>query len=83
VLTRVGFADVEGAGAEQTQALVAAGLPHGNASPMSWARFRYEGVPVLERAGWTVEIDETLYDLFVDLSAPSAVWDARLESRAG
>ena len=83
MLTRVGFADVEGAGAEQTQALVAAGLPHGNASPMSWARFRYEGVPVLERAGWTVEIDETLYDLFVDLSAPSAVWDARLESRAG
>ncbi len=83
VLTRVGVADVDSANADDTQQLVAAGLPHGNASPMSWARFRYEGVPVLERAGWTVEIDESLYDLFVDLSAPSAVWDARLESRAG
>ena len=83
VLTRVGVADVEDADTQRTQEVVAAGLPHGNASPMSWARFRYEGVPVLERAGWTVHIDESLYDLFVDLSAPSAVWDARLESRAG
>src|SRR5579884_2093472 len=58
-------------------------LRHGNATPMAWARFRYEGVPALERAGWTVEIDETFYDLFVDLSTPSAVWDARLEARAG
>jgi SNF2 family DNA or RNA helicase len=79
----VAFADVAQADAEQTKELVAAGLPHGNATPMAWARFRYEGVPALERAGWTVEIDETFYDLFVDLSAPSAVWDARLESRAG
>ncbi len=80
--TRVGFAESD-APPQQTEALLAAGLPQGNASPMAWARFRYEGVPALERAGWTVEIDDTLYDLFVDLSAPSAVWDARLESRAG
>lgn len=83
VMTRVGVADVNGADAQETQQLVAAGLPHGNASPMAWARFRYEGVPALERAGWDVEIDDSLYDLFVDLSAPGAVWDAHLESRAG
>jgi SNF2 family DNA or RNA helicase len=83
VLTRVGVADVEDADPEQLQALAAAGAPGKNASPMAWARFRYEGVPALERAGWDVEIDESLYDLFLDLSAPSAVWDARLESRAG
>lgn len=84
VLTRVGVAEVADATPEETQALVAAGLPHGNATAMAWARFRHEGVPVLERAGWTIEIDESLYDLFVDLSiADGAVWDAQLESRAG
>jgi SNF2 family DNA or RNA helicase len=83
VLTHVGVADIEGADAQHMQALAAAGLPNANATPMAWARFRYEGVPALLRAGWDVDIDESLYDLFVDLSAPSAVWDARLESRAG
>ncbi|HKU66315.1 MAG TPA: DEAD/DEAH box helicase [Candidatus Baltobacteraceae bacterium] len=82
-MTRVGFAHVDGADAQETAQLAAAGLPNRGASPMAWARFRYEGVPALERAGWDVEIDESLYDLFVDLSAPSAIWDARLESRAG
>ncbi len=83
VLARVGVADASDADAEQTQGLVAAGLPHGSASPLAWARFRYEGVPALERAGWTIDIDPSLYDLFVDLSSEGAVWDARLESRAG
>lgn len=83
VVTAVGVADVLEATPEQTQQLLAAGLPHGNASPMAWARFRHEGVPKLEREGWTVEIDESLYDLFLDLSIDSVEWDARLESRAG
>ena len=83
VVTRVAFAEATDADPEQMQALITSGLPRGNASPMAWARFRYEGVPVLQRSGWNVEIDESLYELFVDLNSESAVWDARLESRAG
>lgn len=83
VRTLVGVAAVSGASSEQTQSLVTAGVPHANASAMAWARFRHEGVPVLERAGWDVEIDDSFYDLFVDLSVSDAAWDARLESRAG
>ena len=83
VVTPVGVADVLEATPEETQQLLAAGLPHGNASPMAWARFRHEGVPKLQREGWTVDIDESLYDLFLDLSIDSVEWDARLESRAG
>jgi len=85
VSARVGVADVSDASPEERAELVAAGLPHANAAPMAWARFRHEGVPALERAGWTVDIDDSLYDLFLDLSIDTerAVWDARLESRAG
>lgn len=79
----VGVAAVSAADGEQTQALVAAGVPHANASALAWARFRHEGVPALERAGWNVEIDDSFYDLFVDLSISDVAWDARLESRAG
>jgi SNF2 family DNA or RNA helicase len=78
-----GFADISDASPQEREALKVAGLPHNGALPMAWARFRHEGVPKLERAGWDVEIDDSLYDLFVDLSIDSVQWDARLESRAG
>ncbi|HEY9179456.1 MAG TPA: DEAD/DEAH box helicase [Candidatus Baltobacteraceae bacterium] len=79
----IGAADVNGASAEEQHELRAAGLPHNGAAPLSWARFRHEGVPKLERSGWDVEIDESLYDLFLDLSIDTVEWDAQLESRAG
>jgi SNF2 family DNA or RNA helicase len=81
VRTPVGFAEVTDASPEQREALKLAGLPHNGALPMAWARFRHGGVPNLQRAGWDVEIDDSLYDLFVDLSIDSVQWDARLESR--
>ena len=72
--------DAESAAREE---LAAAGLPRADAQPMTWARFRHEGVPALERTGWHVEIDESLHDLFLDLSGAGARWDATLEAAQG
>jgi SNF2 family DNA or RNA helicase len=87
---RVVVADVEwerppGA-AEETRArtmLAAAGLPRSDASPVAWARFRNDALPQLERQGWRVEVDPGVNDMVLDLREPRAVWDARLESKAG
>ena len=59
------------------------GLPHSGASPIAWARFVHDAVPPLERSGWHVEIEPSVHDLIVDATTAQAVWDARLESRAG
>ena len=83
VRTPIGVSEVTDATPEQYAELKAAGLPHNGAAPLTWARFRHEGVPKLEDAGWDVEIDDSLYDLFLDLSIDTVAWDAQLESRAG
>ena len=59
------------------------GLPHSGASPIVWARFLHDVVPQLERNGWHVEIEPSVQDLILDATSIRAVWDARLESRAG
>lgn len=83
VRTPIGVSEITDASDEERAELKAAGLPFNGAAPMSWARFRHEGVPKLEREGWEVEVDDSLYDLFLDLSIDTVAWDAQLESRAG
>lgn len=88
---RVVVADLSFAGGEMDPeaeraaraALAAAGVPRPEASALAWARFRHEILPMFERRGWRVEVDPSVSEVVLDASAPHAVWDARLESRAG
>jgi SNF2 family DNA or RNA helicase len=64
-------------------ALHEVGLPRADASPVAWARFFNDGLPQLEAQGWDVTIDPSVDAIVLDLREPRAVWDARLESRAG
>jgi SNF2 family DNA or RNA helicase len=81
VTKRAVAADIDTDDAQARDALVAAGLPRRDASPIAWARFLHDVVPTLERQGWRVEIDPSVNELVVDASAPHAIWDARLAAR--
>lgn len=81
VTKRAIAADLESDDAQARDALVAAGLPRRDASPIAWARFLHDVVPALERSGWRIEIDPSVNELVIDASAPHAIWDTRLAAR--
>lgn len=65
----------------QARAALASAVPRRDASPIAWARFLHDTLPSFKARGWRVEIDASVQDLVLDVTAPHAVWDARLSGR--